>query len=88
MFPADESERVARLLVDYWRVHPLASDTADGIRQWWLGGAAVSRPALQRALQSLRRQGLVEAVAAADGRLRYHWAGRGSGDGNDEDRGG
>lgn len=70
-----ETERAARLLVAYWRANPLAADSAEGIRQWWLGEATVTRSALEEALRQLVAQGRVRTVAAADGRVRYHWVG-------------
>lgn len=75
MVHSDETERAARLLEAYWRANPLAADTAEGIRQWWIGEAVVTQRGLEEALQALAAQGRVRAVRAADGRVRYHWTG-------------
>lgn len=73
MSPSEESERATRLLVAYWQANPLAGDTAEGIHQWWIGRTAVTRQALDEALQQLVRQGRVTVAQAADGRIRYRW---------------
>lgn len=75
MVLSDETERAARLLEAYWRANPLAVDTAEGIRQWWIGEAVVTQRALDEALQALVAAGRVQAARAADGRVRYHWVG-------------
>ncbi len=33
--PDPSTRRVAIALLHYWRDHPAASDTADGIAKWW-----------------------------------------------------
>ena len=56
----------------YLRDHPLASDTSDGIAQWWVearGGA--SQAVVEAALDWMVGCGIVEAMHAADGRVRY-----------------
>ena len=73
MNEADEVERVLARLVAYWRANLQAADGAEGIRQWWLADAPVSRHALDMALQALVDDGRVIAVTAADGRVRYRW---------------
>lgn len=73
MEPSDDTGRALRLLVAYWQANPLAADTAEGIHQWWIGQAAVTRRALEEALRQLVRQGRVLENTAADGRIRYRW---------------
>ena len=59
-------------LAAYLRDNPLACDTQEGIARWWLEpGTAVDGPALSRALERLQRDGLIESLRAADGRVRY-----------------
>lgn len=58
-------------LACYLRANPLASDTADSICRWWLDGHPARMDGVIQALELMQRQGLVEAVVAADGRLRY-----------------
>jgi hypothetical protein len=69
---------VVRALCRYWREHPLASDSADGIARWWLGSDVnqpVSMDMLQRALGWLQQQGVAVSSRAADGRLRWRRGG-------------
>jgi len=58
----------------YFRSHPHACDTLDGVARWWLTGALTAAPALEAALDILGNEGIVEAVHAADGRTRYRLA--------------
>jgi UDP-N-acetylenolpyruvoylglucosamine reductase len=60
-----------RVLVEYLRAHPFACDTVDGISWWWIGEYGFSTTELMQALEQMKKQGLVEELAAADGRLRY-----------------
>jgi len=73
MDPSGTTERAARLLVAYWRANTAATDTAEGIRQWWIGESVVTAAVLQQALDLLVSQGRVARRNAADGRERYHW---------------
>ena len=67
---------VAACLQTYLLANPYACDTADGIRRWWLdGNEDVAMDELVRALERLARAGLIEEVAAADGRRRYRRTG-------------
>ncbi|HWH41031.1 MAG TPA: hypothetical protein VNU21_14410 [Usitatibacter sp.] len=64
--------RIMRALADYLKVNPLASDTADGIRRWWLGTEwAPSLDEVARALETMKTMGLIKVTYAADGRQRY-----------------
>jgi Fe2+ or Zn2+ uptake regulation protein len=63
---------VAQELVSYLLTHPGACDTLDGIARWWFETEhSVSVQQLRQALDELVRQGLLEASASADGRVRY-----------------
>ncbi len=55
----------------YFRSHPHACDTLDGVARWWLAPASPPGRELQTALDLLGSEGIVEAVHAADGRTRY-----------------
>jgi DNA-binding transcriptional ArsR family regulator len=67
----DPVEEIFRALSRYLRLNPLASDTLEGITQWWLTFDDYSEAQLRQALQRLVDAGVVEAVPAADGRVRY-----------------
>ena len=59
---------VARYLIE----HPAASDSSQGIRQWWLDNAQeATEVQMEAALQWMVSQALIERVIAADGRVRY-----------------
>ena len=68
--PESESALVRRLAC-YVRANPRAGDTREGITQWWLGLPAASNNQVERALASLQAAGLMEAVGALDGQVRY-----------------
>jgi len=67
----DPVEEIVRALSRYLRLNPLASDTLEGIAQWWLTVDDFSEARLQQALQQLVDAGVVAAVQAADGQVRY-----------------
>ncbi len=67
----DRIDEVVCALSRYLRLHPFASDTLEGIRQWWLTHDRFHESDLLQALERLRRVGIVESVRAADGRVRY-----------------
>jgi hypothetical protein len=72
MADASHSWAITQALVHYLRASPQASDTAEGIRLWWLDPALeVTMEQLQTALDELRSCGLIEESHAADGRRRY-----------------
>jgi len=66
---------IVAALAQYLRLHPFASDTADGILRWWLGSDFATMEELLMALDFLQRRHAVDVVTAADGRLRYRRAG-------------
>ena len=69
-----EERRVLQQLLAYWQARPQAADTTEGIQRWWLGEAVVSRAVLARVLDGLVQRGMVDGVAAADGRVRFRLA--------------
>ena len=62
-------------LARYLRANPLACDSFEGIRRWWLAAHSVTPEELVRVLTWMKDQGLVEELVAADGRLRYRRGG-------------
>ncbi|MCB0302310.1 MAG: hypothetical protein KDI38_00870 [Calditrichaeota bacterium] len=48
---------VAIRILDYFRLHPAAKDTLEGIANWWLGE---NKEIVEEALQILIREGVVE----------------------------
>lgn len=70
--PVDEIVRAVSL---YLRLNPLASDTLQGITQWWLSSHSFSQADLARALERMAQAGVVESTCAADGQVRYRRAG-------------
>jgi hypothetical protein len=66
--------KIAGVLSWYLRVNPLASDTLEGIAQWWLPTDDFSLADLACALQQMEQSGVIEATHAADGQVRYRRA--------------
>ncbi len=76
MADATPPRAIPQALVQYLCARPQASDTAEGIRLWWLDPAwEVTMEQLQIALDALRASGLIEESQAADGRRRYRRVG-------------
>lgn len=69
--PEESVSDVARGLARYVRANPHASDTTEGITQWWLGLTPSSVELVERALALLQATGLIEVVRALDGRAHY-----------------
>lgn len=69
----EEALRAADRLIAYWRTHPRAADTIEGIQRWWFDDLPVSRSVVRVALRRLMREGRVTATTAADGRVRFRW---------------
>lgn len=67
--------KIVGALSCYLRQNPLASDTQEGIAQWWLKSGDVSMVDLAHALQHMEQAGVIEASNAADGQVRYRRAG-------------
>jgi hypothetical protein len=63
---------IVQAVARYLRDHPQASDTSEGIAQWWLAPALQpSLAEVEAALQWLEAHGVVESLHAADGRVRW-----------------
>lgn len=72
MTDAPESHAAIRALAQHLRDHPHASDSAEGIRRWWLPeGLSVTSEELEKALTWMKQQGLIDDTQAADGRVRF-----------------
>ncbi len=70
---ADDSETLNLIcaLLEHLIAHPQRADGSQGIARWWLGGE-VNGLALEQALACLKDENLIEALFAADGRVRWH----------------
>ncbi|WP_141715279.1 hypothetical protein [Burkholderia ubonensis] len=67
-----EIAAIVRALAAYLRDNPLACDTPQGVALWWLPlGYEITTQESLAALKWMQSNGLVEELAAADGRLRY-----------------
>ena len=57
-------------IVEYLRAHPSAADTVDGIMHWWLPlqRYETAREVIQKALDDLFEEGLIEYVVTSDNR--------------------
>ena len=72
MAEGTKPKATVRALARYLRSNPQASDTAEGIRLWWLDpGVEITMEQLQTAIDWLQEHGIVEELRAADGRRRY-----------------
>ncbi|MFB9240328.1 hypothetical protein IV454_24115 [Massilia antarctica] len=72
MEPTSSEWRLVTKLSTYWYEHPLACDTAEGIRRWWLAdGPDVPNDVVAAALAWMVTWNLVAASTAADGRIRF-----------------
>jgi len=65
-------------IVAYLRAHPSAADSFDGILDWWLPTQRyeTGKAAIQRALDDLSRQGVIEEFRLANGVILYRLATR------------
>lgn len=64
--------RLVSMLAKYWFEHPLACDTSDGIRRWWLpDGLEVPFYVLATALAWMVAHSMAEASPGLDGRIRF-----------------
>jgi hypothetical protein len=65
--------QTALKILNYLVEHPQASDTAEGIAQWWLLERVIieEEELVQRALNDLVKQGLIIAWQSADARRHY-----------------
>lgn len=67
---------IAQQLSRYLRNHPDGCDTAEGIARWWIDAdeAAIPVALVEAALEWMSECQLMEALHAADGRIRYRRA--------------
>lgn len=67
---------IAQQLARYLRHHPDGCDTAEGIARWWLAPDEAAAPVavIEAALEWMTACQLMEALHAADGRIRYRLA--------------
>ena len=72
---SDSIDEIVHALSWYLRLNPLASDTQQGITQWWLSSHSFSQADLVRALERMEQAGVVESTRAADGQVRFRRAG-------------
>lgn len=75
MDASDPRYAAVQALMAYWRAHPQASDTLEGICRWWLNADTSLAPRVEPALRWLVDHGVVQARQASDRRVRYRWAG-------------
>lgn len=67
----DPAYAARQALIAYWLAYPRASDTLEGIGQWWVCDPTLTSGALEAALRWLIERGVVIAHEAADGCVRY-----------------
>ncbi len=79
LVPHDERQAAVFQLVAHWQKSPHASDTLEGIRQWWLLDRKVSDAALVQALDWLMQSNVVTLVQSADRKMRYRLVKPGAG---------
>ncbi|MEI8029426.1 MAG: hypothetical protein WCH35_06570 [Comamonadaceae bacterium] len=67
---------IAQQLSRYLRKHPDGCDTAEGIARWWIDADDAAAPValIETALEWMVQCQLMEALPAADGRVRYRRA--------------
>jgi hypothetical protein len=71
----DDVQTISRQILDYLARNPEASDTAEGIAEWWLPPGAAPLPAdVERALDELTAGGWLLAQRGTDASTRYRLA--------------
>ena len=75
-----EPEATASEIARYLEQHPRASDTAEGVLQWWLKGHEFALPLehVRSALESLVAKGVATRRTLPDGTIVYGTAGMGA----------
>ena len=65
-------------IIAYLQAHPSAADSLDGIVDWWLPRQRyeTARSAIQKALDDLAAQGIVEELISSHGARLYRLAAR------------
>jgi len=71
MLMEDPTLRVRSAIVRHLSMYPEASDTVDGIRQFWLGGGDFDRDLVESVLAALVREQIVRARRLPDGGVMY-----------------
>ena len=66
---------LGREIIMYLRAHPEAADTLNGILEWWIPDQR-NENELQKALEDLVRQGIVEEYVQIDGSRYYRLSGK------------
>jgi aryl-alcohol dehydrogenase-like predicted oxidoreductase len=66
-----DARGLASEILEYLHTHPHAIDCIDGIASHWLSSADVHPADVQRVLDELAAEGLVERIALSDGRAAY-----------------
>ena len=65
-------EAVAAAIMDYLCAHPLAADSADGVRHWWLGAqVGLSVAEVESALNLLVERKQLRSLRLMDGTQLY-----------------
>lgn len=72
-----ENELLEQRITDYLRQQPRAGDTLEGITRWWLLRQQVrdSLRSVERALEGLKLEGVVEERRAPGGQRLYFFSG-------------
>jgi hypothetical protein len=65
-------DEIERAIMNYFRDHPHAMDTVEGILDWWLNGARrrIDMAAVARVLRDLVDRGMIDQVGS-DPNARY-----------------
>jgi hypothetical protein len=66
-------EAVAAAIVDYLRAHPMAADSAAGVRRWWIGAqrAGPGLDEVESALDLLVERRVLRRLPLGDGTMPY-----------------
>ena len=65
-------EAVAAAIMDYLCAHPLAADSADGVRHWWIGArVGLSVAEVESALNLLIERKQLRSLRLMDGTQLY-----------------
>lgn len=71
MTDRSQINRAKEMILSYLSLHPNASDTIAGIRQWWLAGEGFGSGVVRRALSELVKDGRVREWMSSDGCAHY-----------------
>ncbi len=66
-------EKLAEAILEYLAAHPQASDTLEGIAEWWImrQQIRVEATSVARALRQLTESGLLEEIGEGENPRRY-----------------